>query len=65
MLNDESRLAVEAFLRIHPYAWLREVSTLKEGYAICFKPIPHVCGAEIHCASDVYNEVRVLLRKFY
>lgn len=50
------------FLKENPNPSVEVVSTLVKGGISCFGPVPTLCGAGIHCHSDVYDEVIRIIR---
>jgi hypothetical protein len=46
-----------AFLELHKNPTVRTASTIKSGCIVCISPIPTICGAEVLCNSNVYNDV--------
>lgn len=45
------------FLKENPSPAVKVISTLVPGAIVCIKSVPTLFGAEVHCNSDVYDEV--------
>jgi len=37
------------------------VTTLADGYGSCIKPVPTICGAEIHCNKNTLKYIKDFL----
>lgn len=60
MIIEESKLELIEFLEKHPNADFTCITTIKDGYVSCIKPIKTICGAEVHCSSKTYRAIQAL-----
>ncbi len=50
------------FLEQHDNPKVSTASTIVNGGIVCIKPIPTICGAEVLCNRDVYDDVMNAIR---
>lgn len=48
---------VEAFLREHNRPLIVTASTIKNGYVSCIRPVPTICGPELHVNESTRQEL--------
>lgn len=63
MISETSKTRVLKFLESHKSPSVRVITTLKDNEASCIEPIRTICDAEIHCASNSYDDVLRLIKE--
>ena len=48
---------VREFLKKYPDPKLEEVVTVAEGRVVCIRPVPTICGPELHAAGKTMREL--------
>ena len=59
MIIDKEK--VIEFLRVHPNPHIEVTTTIIDGGVSCIRPVPTICGEELHCNSKTYPHLKKLI----
>ena len=61
MINDKCKKEVVEFIRFYHNPAIVVSQPMKSGYVTCIKPVPTICGAELHCNEDTKGSLIKLI----
>lgn len=63
MISETSKARVLKFLESHKSPSVTVITTIRDNEAACIEPVRTICEAEIHCASNSYDDVLRLVKE--
>jgi hypothetical protein len=54
LINEDE---VRQFLEVFPSPTVYTATSIREGYGVCIKPVPTICGAEIICNPQTMSAI--------
>lgn len=61
MLKENLKADLIKFVSEYPDAIIKTATTMYDGYVSLIKPIKTICGAEIYCSPNTYDEVKNII----